>query len=161
MRWDGGAWQWGSQTPPNSTVTSMSYLGSNVQGMSLTLPTYASQVGTVWTTLLSSIDHGWLSQGQPIVVDQNGVTPSDTSPTAQEGSEAVPSNIIPSPSVSGVQLPDIFGGIWEWLTTASNWVRIGEYVGGAVLIYLAIKGLTGVDTPSVSDAVKVAAAAPK
>jgi hypothetical protein len=55
----------------------------------------------------------------------------------------------------------IAAGIWSWLTTASNWVRIGEYVGGAILIYLAIKGLTGVDTPSISDAVKVAAVAPK
>ncbi|MGN6867084.1 MAG: hypothetical protein ACTHMY_01645 [Solirubrobacteraceae bacterium] len=36
--------------------------------------------------------------------------------------------------------------IWEWLTTASHWVRVLEYVGGAVLIYLGIKGLADVDT---------------
>jgi hypothetical protein len=157
VRYDKGAWQWGSQTPPNSNVLSMNYLGSNVQGMSLTLPKYAGSVGTtIWTTLVSSIDHGWLSQGQPIVIDQQGETPSDTSPTSQAGSEATASNIIPSPSISGVQLPDIFAGIWQWLTTASNWLRILEYVGGAVLIYLGIKGLTGIG-PDLSDVAAVAA----
>lgn len=40
--------------------------------------------------------------------------------------------------------------IWDWLTTASHWVRILEFVGGAVLVYMAVKGLTGIDMPSVT-----------
>ena len=39
----------------------------------------------------------------------------------------------------------LVGGIWYWLTTAKNWVRVLEYLGGAILLYLGIKGLTGVD----------------
>lgn len=43
-------------------------------------------------------------------------------------------------------------GIWSWLTTASHWLRILEFVGGAVLVYLAVKGLTGIDTPNITAA---------
>lgn len=29
--------------------------------------------------------------------------------------------------------------IWTWLTTPAHWVRIGEYVAGAVLIFMALR----------------------
>ena len=32
----------------------------------------------------------------------------------------------------------VIGSIWQWMTTASNWVRILEYIGGALLIYLGL-----------------------
>ncbi len=53
---------------------------------------------------------------------------------------------------------DAVSAIWEWHTTPSKWVRILEYVGGAVAIYLAIKGLAGIDT-GVTDVAKKAVAA--
>lgn len=86
--------------------------------------------------------------------------PTSGNPTASAGtapvSTALQGNADAGPSAS-VEI----SGIWSWLTTAANWVRILEFVGGAVLIYLAVKGLTGIDTPTVSDAAKVAAVAPK
>jgi hypothetical protein len=50
-------------------------------------------------------------------------------------------------------------GIWEWLTTASHWVRIAEYIGGAVLIYIAVRQLAGAPSaaPSPSTIVKAVA----
>lgn len=146
VRWDNGSWQWGSQTPPAAGVLSMSYLGTNVQAMSLSLPHYGSNVGSsVWTTLVSSIDHGFLSNGQPIVVSSNGQVPSSgNNPQSQQGSEAVGTSLIPGTSgiVNSLSAIDV-SGIWQWLTTPANWVRIGEYVGGAVLIFIAIKGFAG------------------
>lgn len=155
VRFDNGTWQWGSQTAPTSNVSSMSYLGSNVTGLSLALPRYASSIGSaIWPTLLSSIDHGFLSKGQPIVVNPAGQVPSSgDSPTSQQGSEATAGGI--NVSVPGA---DIAAGIWQWLTTASNWVRILEYVGGAILLYLGIKGLTGIG-PDLGDVATAAAIA--
>jgi hypothetical protein len=49
-----------------------------------------------------------------------------------------------APDVSATSALGAISGIWNWLTTASNWVRILEYVGGAVLIYMGLKGLTGI-----------------
>lgn len=153
VRFDNGAWQWGSQTAPTSNVTGMSYLGSNVTNLSLNLPKYANNLGgSIWPTLLSSIDHGFLSKGQPIVVNSQGQVPSSgDSPTSQQGSEATSAGI--NVSVPGA---NIAAGIWQWLTTASNWVRILEYVGGAVLIYMGIRALTGIG-PDASDLASAAA----
>jgi hypothetical protein len=39
--------------------------------------------------------------------------------------------------------------IWSWLTTPAKWLRILEFVAGAVLIHLALKSLTGSSGPSV------------
>lgn len=48
------------------------------------------------------------------------------------------------------------GDIFTWLTTPSNWLKILKFIGGAVLVFLALKELTGAQTPQV---VKTAAAA--
>jgi len=45
--------------------------------------------------------------------------------------------------------------IWNFLTTPSKWVRVGEFLGGAILIYLAVKGLAGVGEGSASSAVGI------
>lgn len=71
---------------------------------------------------------------------QPGAPSSQAPGSAASGSEAVPAGI--NVSIPGA---NIAADIWQWLTTASNWVRILEYVGGAVLLYLGIKGLTGAD----------------
>lgn len=48
-------------------------------------------------------------------------------------------------------------GIWSALTTPSNWLRALELAGGAVLVFMALKSLTGVNTPSLPKAVPVPA----
>jgi hypothetical protein len=40
------------------------------------------------------------------------------------------------------------GGLIELLTSGETWLRLGEILAGAVLIFLGLKGLTGVDFPS-------------
>lgn len=98
--------------------------------------------------LNTQIDHGaglssdlsWLYIGSD--ADKNSVS---SNVSTSLGSEADSSNIIPSPSISGLSVTGAISDIWGWLTTASNWVRILEYVGGAALIYMGLKGLTGIE----------------
>jgi hypothetical protein len=51
----------------------------------------------------------------------------------------------------------VISQIWTALTKPSNWLRALELVGGAVLVFMALKALTGVNTPSILPAVATVA----
>lgn len=42
----------------------------------------------------------------------------------------------------------VASGIWEWVTTPANWLRILKYIAGAVLIFFGLKELTGAHVPA-------------
>ena len=134
VQYENGAWQWGSQVQPAGDVFAMNYLASDVTGLSLALPQYAATLGsTVWATLLSSIDHGFLSNGQPISVNSSGQTLSEpANPVSQQGSEAVASNIIPSPNL---------GSLLGSLGYLGVWIGVLILLGGAALILIAVRQL--------------------
>jgi hypothetical protein len=110
------------------------------------------QIGASSKQLLAfidQIDHGaglsnlsWLFVGP----DTGGNSVSSNVST-QYGSEAQGTSLIPGTSglVNSLSnlgsLPNILSGIWQFLTAGSTWVRILEYIGGAALIFLAIKEL--------------------
>jgi hypothetical protein len=130
VRYDNGAWQWGSQVAPTSNVLSMNWVGGNVTQLSEDLPKFADSIVQnssfdTWSTLLSSIDHGFLSLGQPIVVDAAGKVPSSgNSPTSQQGSEAVP---------SGVNIPGV-SSIFSVFASLGFWKGIGLVLAGVLII---------------------------
>ncbi len=55
---------------------------------------------------------------------------------------------------------EVLAAIWDWLTTASNWLRILEFAGGAVLVYMALHAMSGAG-PGAHAVVEAAAAVPK
>lgn len=57
-------------------------------------------------------------------------------------------NSVGSAVSSAASVGTTIAGAFSWLTTPANWLRILEVAGGAVLIYMALKALTGVDTPT-------------
>jgi len=64
--------------------------------------------------------------------------------TAGGASGAGTAATLASKLASSLETGAELAAIWEWLRTASHWVRILEFVGGAVLVYLAVKGLAEV-----------------
>jgi hypothetical protein len=43
---------------------------------------------------------------------------------------------------------DSIGGLIEFLTSGETWIRVAEVLAGALLIFLGLKGLSGVDFPA-------------
>jgi hypothetical protein len=83
---------------------------------------------------------------------------------AAELTKVANGNLINSGVTGAIAAPitDVTGAIssiWGTLTTPATWLRIAEFVGGAVLLFIAIKSLTGVQTPSVGKAAVAAAVA--
>lgn len=74
--------------------------------------------------------------------------------TNLQQSEAVPSNIIPSPNISS----PISGivNIAELLTSSAFWIRLGEAIAGIILIAMGLRSLTGSTTTPVSVAASAA-----
>lgn len=148
----------GTTNPSGQTATAaglgnwVSLGTSDMLTMSTRLGQAMSQLGSLinpvqQSGLMQAVDSGSIALKGATYEDipasiQPGAPSSEAPGSATSGSEAVASNIIPSPSISATSL---LGTIWGWLTAASNWVRVLEYVGGAVLVYLGIKGLTGVE----------------
>lgn len=86
--------------------------------------------------------------GKPII------GPKDSKSGAAE-SEAVPSNIIPSPNLEGLaEWVGELGKILGFLGSSSGWVRIGKVVLGAGLLVIALSQLTKVspEVPTVNAA---------
>jgi hypothetical protein len=58
--------------------------------------------------------------------------------------KGVPNPLAPAESAIGA-----VGGLVSFLTDINTWLRLGEVLAGALLIYLALKNLTGLELPSV------------
>lgn len=142
----------GARTPSGGTATAaglsnwVSLGTSDFQTMSTRLGTAMGQLGNLITPvqqsgLIQSSDVGSLEQGRSFIAIPASQTPGQTNPAlgqAASSSEAVFSPIIPTPSLSTSTL---LSGIWSFLTAPSTWVRILEYIGGAVLLYIGIHEL--------------------
>jgi hypothetical protein len=76
-----------------------------------------------------------------------GLSPGPATPTGIANTVA---NATGLPSAA-----DAIGSVWTKLTTPATWLRILEFIGGAVLIYMALKSLTGVSGPSLPKAIPV------
>lgn len=57
---------------------------------------------------------------------------------------------VPNPLSGLGGIANAISAIWTWLTTPAKWLEILKFAGGVVLVYIAVKSLTGVQTPSVS-----------
>jgi hypothetical protein len=100
--------------------------------------------------LMHQLDSGAIVNGTPNYVyigpdstgNQSSAGGDKGSISTKTGSEAVSSPIVSPPSVS-VPSGDLgaVAAIWNWLTTPANWLRILEYIAGALLLYLGIKEL--------------------
>lgn len=143
VRWDNGAFQWGSITPPASPITGITYLGTQASGLYAALqPLIRSMSSVAQATVVASLDHGNLMRGQPLLVDASKPA-SQQSPGT--GSEANPTNILPSPipATAGTgghigipSLSGIFGDV-------HTWIRIGEALLGALLLFLGLRSVVG------------------
>jgi hypothetical protein len=132
-----GEFVWGGLTAPGSPIVSVSWLGSTVTDI-------ASHISTWWDSaianvpggagsqtaiaLVSSLDNGTLSQGQPVIYNTSGTTVTGT--TNQAGSEATATTIIPSPSISTP-------GILTALGSLSFWKGIGLVLAGVLILVFA------------------------
>jgi hypothetical protein len=139
------------------------FLGSNINGSKIghTISTVSSFWGATkeqWQALIDSIDVGAIFQGSTSVAAGPSTGPGASStPAGQKsglkpsGSGAVPdTNVDPLANVSVSNPLDAIGDIFTWLTTPANWLKILEAIAGAIAIYLGIKSLAGIDTPSVN-----------
>jgi hypothetical protein len=178
LRWSGQAWVWGSLTAPNSPITGFTYLGSTISAIGNNPKWWDAALAKVPAQiaidLTSQLDHGILMQGEPVLFTVNkptasgkptpdaGAGPGITAQgnSGQTGSEAIPAPIIPTPSVPAISdVGNVLAAIWSAITNPSMWLRVGEALGGVVLIFMALKSLTGVSTPSVATVAKAAARA--
>lgn len=76
-----------------------------------------------------------------------------------QANEAVASNIIPSPDLSGLDVAGALVSIWDELTTPALWKRVLYFIGGAVLLFWGLKELTGAQIPAMKVAKAAAVAA--
>lgn len=136
--------------PVIATKVDIGLGGAPVQGHARRIDLYyqtAKAIGFSGTGLvrISRVD------GKPII------GPGDAKSGAGE-SEAVPSNIIPSPNLEGLtEWAAQLGKILSFLGSSSGWLRIGKVVLGAGLLVIALSELTKIspEVPTVG-AAKVA-----
>jgi hypothetical protein len=135
-RWNAATnqWVWGSLTAPNSAITGVYWLGSDVTDI-------ASHVSTWWDAalthvspdvgiaLIASLDNGSLSQGQPVIYNTSS-SGQITNTTNTPGSEATSSPIIPEPSIS---TPSIFSSLAVF-GSLGFWKGIGLVLAGVLIL---------------------------
>ena len=136
----------GTATAKSLGLTQSMVLGPDINsaGVSMILQSNLAKLkatSTQISAIVQAIDSGSIMQGGLFVGVPVSQKPGQTLPgygQKPSASEAVP---------AGLSLPDVFGQIWQWLTTPSKWLKILEALGGAVLIYLGIKELVGLPSP--------------
>ena len=139
------------------------WLGATLSQAQSRLGDAMYKLGVVTDQVPTSLGQAFNSGQQNLNFDelQPGLLPwqsaSSTSPYAKDVKQA--GDTVRQTEESAASGVTEVAAIWQWLTTGSNWVRILEYVGGAVLIYIGIKGLTGIDMPGPEDVAKTAAKA--
>jgi hypothetical protein len=122
-------------------------------GQSTAAPTFGTNLGkaavalganaTQQAGLMQSVDVGAIFKGKNAVVQPANQAPGTTLPQAGQsssGSEAVPSNIIPSPDLSG--LGSVFSNIWGQIQNDAKYsaVMVGCVLLGAILMFRAFSG---------------------
>lgn len=113
--------------------------------------------GQQQAALITEIDHaaGLNSATARIVVQRGIKAGSDSDVTATDAKGNPVSTATTSEADSaGIPTPSIDPGaelatIWAALSNPSNWLRALELLGGVVLVYLALKSVTGISAPSV------------
>ncbi len=106
--------------------------------------------------------------GSPTAGDVNAATGADTTGAATTGTTAADAataaaNIaklvnVPVASGQAGDVAAVLAAIWDFLTTPVNWLRILEFVGGTVLVYMALHSMSGVG-PGATTIVEAAAVA--
>lgn len=156
QQFQSGQWQWdagnGNKLSIPGPPMALAWIGTDVN--SLDFWQNANNLAGSWhespqqqAGLMAQFDKGWFQKGKAFAVGTDGKPVSGSTPG--NFGEAAPSNIIPSPSIPGVDLGSILGGIWQFLTTPASWLRILKYIAGAALIFFALKELTGAQVPDV------------
>lgn len=150
VQWTGSRWNWtGGLNAPASPIVGVSYLGSGITSISSGLAKLSpSMPPAVWQTILSSLDHGDLMNNKPLLVTNQGkamtggAASASRGPTSQAGSEAVASNIVPSPDLSNLSIPNVLQDIWSSAVGDAKYagVLIGCLALGALLIFHAFSG---------------------
>jgi len=140
-------------------------LGNSYQKVLDTLPAALKKIGATAlqaVTFQQAADIGAIQQGKTTTVDTKG----KESPEVPSGSSAVPSGVNISNPLSALSsaaqaIGDVvqaLGDVWGAITNPHNWLRALEVVGGAILIYFALKQLAGVNGSPVIETVKKGAA---
>jgi hypothetical protein len=132
------------QNFPTGGQTSGYYLGKNLAGVGTgaAVQNALTKLGATATQaagIMQSVDAGAIEQGHSAVVEPLGQQPGQTIASAGQtpsGSEAVSAGIN-VPGASGLE------AIVAFLTNGANWIRLGEALAAAVLIYLGLHALTG------------------
>lgn len=70
---------------------------------------------------------------------ESGAAGADAAGGAAAGSGAT--SAITGKALQALGGAGVAAAIWQWLRTGSNWIRILEYVGGAVLIFFALRSV--------------------
>jgi hypothetical protein len=149
-QWNGSKWNWGSLTPPNSPITGFTWIGNTIQdvnsrttssGTSLFAHALAGLYNNGFTTavrnLTAALDHGNFGlQGQPVLWNKGGQAVGNTNIS---GSEATPTNIIPSPIPATAGNSSLTGLLSAFgvFTTLGFWKGIGLVLAGAAILVFA------------------------
>lgn len=87
------------------------------------------------------------------IIDLGKVGKKPAGSFAEEHPNAGPEDLI-EPGIGGlggINIPnplEALGSFFSLLTSGETWLRIGEVLGGVILLFLGLKGLTGVELPS-------------
>jgi len=136
--------------PTGSQATGI-YLGKTLSDIAKSLPAGMRAIGPdaqQQAALMQSVDAGSVMRGHSIVVNPGGKGGQTNDPQGTaSGSEAVASNILPSPNLSGL---DAIGNFFNKLTNPEVWLRALEVIAGVILLAMGLMSLSGRTTTPVT-----------